>query len=60
MDHYEYSDTAVIGNPQLATVELGEALIERMADHLADFAGCVTKLQITVDEDARDWPERAY
>jgi creatinine amidohydrolase len=58
MDHYEYSDTATIGNPKLATAKLGEALIERMADHLADFARSVQKITVTIEN--RDWPERAY
>jgi creatinine amidohydrolase len=58
MDHYEYSDTATIGDPKLATAELGEALIERMADHLADFARSVQSIQVTIED--RGWPERAY
>lgn len=58
MDHYEYSDSATIGNPKNATVELGEALIERMAQHLADFVGAVRKVEIKIAN--RDWPERAW
>jgi creatinine amidohydrolase len=58
MDHYEYSDSATIGNPKNATVELGKALIERMASHLAEFAVSVRDIATAVQD--RDWPERAY
>jgi creatinine amidohydrolase len=58
MDHYEYSDSATIGNPKGATVELGEALIERMANHLADFVESVRPMKVTIPN--RDWPERAW
>jgi len=58
MDHYEYSDSATIGNPKNATVELGEALIKRMASHLAEFATSVRDIPTSIHD--RDWPERAY
>lgn len=58
MDHYEYSESATIGNPKGATAELGEALIERMAQHLADFVEAVRKVQVKIEN--RDWPERAW
>ena len=58
MDHYEYSDTATIGDPMTATVKLGESLYERMAQHLADFCQAVRNIKVTIRD--RDWPERAY
>lgn len=58
MDHYEYSDSATIGNPKGATAELGNALFERMSDHLADFAKAVKQVPVEIKQ--RDWVERAW
>ncbi len=58
MDHYEYSDEATIGNPKTATLELGEALYERMGQHLADFIETVRKIKVEIK--SREWPERSY
>ena len=58
MDHYEYSESATIGDPTTATVELGEKLLERMAQHLADFTNEVKNIEVTIKN--REWPERAY
>lgn len=58
MEHHEYSDTAVIGNPFRATAEKGEEIFRRMAQHLADFVQEVRKFPVEIT--ARDYPERAY
>jgi len=58
MEHYEFSDTATIGDPTTATEKLGEDLFERMAQHLADFIKAVRNIKVTIIN--RDWPERAY
>lgn len=58
MEHHEYSDTAVIGNPFRATAEKGEEIFRRMARHLADFVGEVRAFP--AEPTTRDFPERAY
>jgi creatinine amidohydrolase len=58
MEHHEYSDTAVIGNPFRATAEKGEEIFRRMARHLADFVQEVRKFPVQLT--AQDYPERAY
>jgi creatinine amidohydrolase len=58
MDHYEYSDSATIGNPKGATAKLGDALFERMADHLAHFADAAKQVRVEIKQ--RDWPERSW
>ena len=37
MLHHEYSDTATIGNPLRSSEEQGNAVFERISDHLAAF-----------------------
>ncbi|BDG59547.1 creatininase family protein [Caldinitratiruptor microaerophilus] len=58
MEHHEYSDTAVIGNPFRARAEKGEEIFKRMARHLADFIEEVRKFPVEVRN--RDYPERAW
>lgn len=58
MEHHEYSDTAVIGNPFRANPEKGEELFRRMAQHLADFVNEARGFPVEVVN--RDYPERAY
>jgi len=58
MEHHEYSDTAVIGNPFRANPEKGEELFRRMAQHLADFVN--EARNFPVEAVNRDYPERAY
>lgn len=48
MDHHEYSDTGVIGNPFTATKEKGEKLFERFSDYLAAFVNEVKKINVVV------------
>lgn len=58
MEHHEYSDTAVIGNPFRATAEKGEEIFRRMARHLANFIEEVRAFP--VEGVRRDYPDRAY
>jgi creatinine amidohydrolase len=58
MEHHEYSDTAVIGNPFRSTEEKGREIFRRMAAHLADFVREVRTFPVEVVE--KDYPERAY
>ena len=58
MEHHEYCDTAVIGNPFRATREKGLAMFERMAAHLADYVCEVRGFEVEIT--ASDFPERAW
>jgi len=58
MEHHEYSDTAVIGNPFRGTARKGEEVFTRMARHLAAFVG--EARNFPVEAVNRDYPERAY
>ena len=58
MEHHEYCDTAVIGNPFRATKEKGLAMFERMARHLADFVNEARNFKVEIKQS--DYPERAY
>jgi creatinine amidohydrolase len=58
MEHHEYCDTAVIGNPFRATREKGLAMFERMAEHLAAYVRQVRDFE--VDISTSDFPERAW
>jgi creatinine amidohydrolase len=57
MDHHEYCDTAVIGNPFRATKEKGLAMLDRMAEHLAAYVEEVRKFKVEITNS--DYPERA-
>jgi creatinine amidohydrolase len=58
MEHHEYCDTAVIGNPFRATKEKGLAMFDRMAKHLADYVAEVREFEVEIVES--DFPERAW
>ena len=58
MEHHEYCDTAVIGNPFRASKEKGLAMFERMAQHLADYVNEVRNFEVEIKQS--DYPERAY
>ena len=57
MDHHEYCDTAVIGNPFRATKEKGLAMLDRMSEHLAAYVEEVRKFDVNVENS--DYPGRA-
>jgi creatinine amidohydrolase len=48
MDHSEYSDVGIIGNPFRASKEKGEKIFERVSDVLAEFIEELKKIKITV------------
>jgi creatinine amidohydrolase len=58
MEHHEYSDTAVIGNPFRATKEKGLAMFDRMSQHLTDYVNEVRDFEVEIRYS--DFPERAY
>jgi creatinine amidohydrolase len=58
MEHHEYCDTAVIGNPFRATREKGLAMFDRMASHLAAFVQEVRRFEVEIT--TSDFPERAW
>jgi len=57
MDHHEYCDTAVIGNPFRSTKEKGLLMLDRMADHLSAYVQEVRKFDVEVTNS--DYPGRA-
>lgn len=61
MLHHEYSDTATIGNPTRSSEAQGNAVFERISDHLAAFLEEVKKFQgFEVPMEKRDWPGRFW
>ncbi len=57
LEHHEYSENATIGDPFIATKETGAAIIERAANHLAEFCKELKKVQVTIKN--RDFADRA-
>jgi creatinine amidohydrolase len=57
MDHHEYCDTAVIGNPFRSNREKGLMMLDRMAEHLAAYVEEVRKFKVEIVNS--DYPERA-
>lgn len=57
MEHHEYCDTAVIGNPFRATKEKGLAMLERMSAHLTNYVAEVRQFKVEITKS--DYPERA-
>jgi len=58
MEHFEYNDSATIGNPFRASKEQGEKLIERISAHLANFVNEAKKIEVTIK--TREFDERAW
>jgi creatinine amidohydrolase len=48
MDHDEFTDTGVIGNPMRATAEKGEQAFQRYAAHLVDAIAELSKVNVQV------------
>jgi creatinine amidohydrolase len=48
MDHDEFTDTGVIGNPMRATAEKGELAFQRYAAHLVDAIAELSKVDVQV------------
>jgi len=57
MEHHEYSDVGVVGNPFRATAEKGEKLFERFSKYLVDFLAEVRKIKVEVKN--REFTSRA-
>jgi creatinine amidohydrolase len=57
MEHHDYCDNAVIGNPFRATPEKGRKYFDLVSDHLAAFIKEVEKFKIEIKN--RDYNERA-
>lgn len=57
MEHHEYCDTAVIGNPFRATKEKGLEMLERMSGHLTRYVHEVRDFKVEITKS--DYPERA-
>ena len=58
MEHHEYCDTAVIGNPHRATKDKGLEMFDRMAAHLRDFVFEVRDFDVEVRNS--EFEERAW
>lgn len=50
MDHEEFSDTGVIGNPLRATAEKGNKAFQLYADHLVDAIAELSKVKVKVHD----------
>jgi creatinine amidohydrolase len=57
MDHHEYCDTAVIGNPFRSTREKGLRMLDRMSEHLSAYVQEVRKFPVETTD--TDYPGRA-
>ena len=53
-------DVTLIGNPLRSSVEQGEAVFERIGNHLAAFLEEVKKFDFKVPDEKRDWPGRFW
>ena len=58
MDHQEFTESGVIGNPMRATKEKGEEAFSRFADHLVKAIPEFEKVPVEIREPARDWRDR--
>jgi creatinine amidohydrolase len=56
MDHHEFTESGVIGNPERATAEKGEEAFRRYAEHAARAIGALQEVQVTVRQ--REWLDR--
>ncbi|MNC95266.1 hypothetical protein D3C83_123450 [compost metagenome] len=48
MDHHEFTDSGVIGNPERATKEKGEEAFRRYAEHVARAVGELLNVKVQV------------
>jgi len=58
MEHPEYSDTGLIGNPSRGSREKGEKIAEIVSDYLATFLNGLRKVKVEVRN--REYIERAF
>jgi creatinine amidohydrolase len=59
MDHQEFTESGVIGNPTRATPEKGEEAFRRYAEHLARALTEFEKITVDIREEAEEWLARA-
>jgi creatinine amidohydrolase len=48
MDHHEFTDTGVIGNPERATKAKGEEAFRRYAEHVARAVTALLAVPVTI------------
>jgi creatinine amidohydrolase len=48
MDHHEFTESGVIGNPERATVEKGQEAFRRYAEHVARAVSALQSVEVTV------------
>jgi creatinine amidohydrolase len=53
LDHQEFTDSGVMGVPQMGTAEKGDIAFTRFADHLIDAVAELEKVEVNVHN--RDW-----
>jgi creatinine amidohydrolase len=56
MDHHEFTESGVIGNPERATVAKGEEAFRRYAEHVAKAVSALLDVKVTVRQ--REWLDR--
>jgi creatinine amidohydrolase len=56
MDHHEFTETGVIGNPERATVAKGEEAFRRYSEHVAKAVSALLDVKVTVRQ--REWLDR--
>jgi creatinine amidohydrolase len=56
MDHHEFIETGVIGNPLRATAEKGEEAFRRYAEHVA--RGIAELMKVPVEVHSREFVDR--
>jgi creatinine amidohydrolase len=48
MDHHEFTDSGVIGNPERATAEKGQEAFRRYAEHVAKAVQALASVEVTI------------
>ncbi len=56
MDHHEFTETGVIGNPMRATKEKGEEAFRRYSEHVA--RGVLALMEVPVKVENREFVDR--
>jgi creatinine amidohydrolase len=56
MDHHEFTESGVIGNPERATQAKGEEAFRRYAEHVARAVGALYEVKVNVRQ--REWLDR--
>lgn len=58
MEHWQMTDSGLVGNPGRATKEKGDQAIQRYSDYLVEAISELRTVDVNVTQ--RDWPERAW